>query len=41
MMRLDYEIEEFMDATEPPAVAPKITVDGWNMRSRHTFMEEE
>ena len=40
-MRLDYEIEEFMDATEPPPVAPKVTIDGWRMRSRYTFTEED
>ena len=39
--RLDVEIERYMDETEPPPPTPETTINGWQMRSHHTFMEED
>ena len=39
MIRLDHEIEAFMDATEPPPSAPIYHVDGWKMSIHSPWSE--
>ena len=46
MIRLDHEIEAFMDATEPPPAAPFYNEDGWKLSihapwSEHGLRQKE
>ena len=41
MMRLDHEIEAYMDETEPPPQQAITEISGWSMRKRVPWSVKE
>ena len=39
MIRLDREIEAYLDVTEPPPEKPITTISGWSMRKRAPWVD--